>query len=200
MTMLVFATLGPAGSNHQLVTEKYIAFHGIPARIELVLDFDDGLAMITDGKADHLVQVAVHPATATTTAKHYKSVFVIDAFVCPSWPLGVLTRADVAHPRTLGLQPATKGYIDTSRWSRLIPETSIATVAKGLLEGRFDSGIAALELAEIYPGRFRIDEVIGTIDDAWLVYGRERIANGAIVAWRASPAAALYQRELEDKR
>jgi hypothetical protein len=195
--MLVFATLGPAGSNHQLVTQRYIDFHRLPARIELVLDFDDALAMLLDGRAHHIVQVAVHPATASTTAKHYKRVFVIDAFVSASKPLGVLTRIGVEQPRTLGLQPATREYVDLSRWPVLVPETSIASVAAGLLAGRFDSGIAALEVATAHPDRLRVDEVIGTMDDAWLVYGNERVSNGALVAWRECPAAELYRRELE---
>jgi len=195
--MLVFATLGPAGSNHQLVTQNYIHFHRLRARVELVLDFDDALDMLLIGEVHHIVQVAVHPATASTTAKHYRHVFVIDAFVSPSRPLGVLTRIGVDQPLSLGLQPATKEYVDTSRWSQLVPETSIASVAAGLLEGRFDSGIAALDVAAAHPDQLRVDEVIGTIDDAWLVYGREPISGGEIVAWRDSPAAALYRRELK---
>lgn len=198
--MLVFATLGPTGSNHQYVTQKYIEFHALPARIELVLDFDDALDMILSGEVDHIVQVAVHPATAATAAKQYRRVFVVDTFISASHPLGVLTRAGVKTPSSLGLQPATAEYVDTSRWTQLVPEISIASVAQGLLEGRFDSGIAALDLATANPGRFRVDEAIGVIDDAWLVYGRERVATEGIIAWRDSPAAALYQRELKTHR
>jgi hypothetical protein len=198
-SVLRFATLGPAGSNHQFVTQRYIDFHEIPASIDLVLDFDDALERLLDYRIDHIVQVAVHPATAATTAKHFREVFVIDAFVCASRPLGVLTRRAVSCPRTLGLQPATREYVDASRWEELVPETSIATVATGLLEGKFDSGIAALEVAEANPDLLRIDEVIGENVDAWLVYGRHSIVNGRIVAWRDSPAAALYRRELEAK-
>lgn len=197
MSTLRFATLGPAGSNHELVTQRYIKFHALPARIDLVLDFDDALARLLDGRVDHIVQVAVHPATAATTARHFRKVFVIDAFVSGSRPLGVLTRRCVQTPRTLALQPATREYVDTGRWAELIPETSIASIASGLLEGRFDSGIAALDVAEAHPTELRVDEEIGAIDDAWLVYGRERVANGGIVAWRNSPAAAVYQRELQ---
>jgi hypothetical protein len=197
---LRFATLGPAGSNHQLVTQRYIDFHCLPATLELVLDFDDALAMLLDGRVDHIVQAAPHPATAATTAKYFRQVFVIDAFVCPSRPLGVLTRRAIAKPKTLGLQPATREYVDTSRWDELIAETSVATVAAGLLEGRFDSGIAALEVAEANPELLRIDEVIGPNIDAWIVYGRESVTNGEILAWRDSPAAALYRRELEAER
>ncbi len=98
------------------------------------------------------------------------------------------------------MQPATRDYVDTSRWAELVPEISIATVAAGLLEGRFDSGIAALEVAKANPDLLRVDEVIGENIDAWLVYGKEPVTNGDIVAWRDSPAAALYRRNLETKR
>lgn len=198
--VLRFATLGPAGSNHQLVTQRYIEFHRLRAEIDLVLNFDDALDRLIRGAVDHIVQVAVHPATAATTAKHFRQVFVIDAFVCASRPLGVLTRIGVSHPKTLGLQPATREYVDTSRWQELVPETSIATVANGLLEGRFDSGIAAIEVAEANSDQLRIEEVIGENVDAWLVYGRENVAGGRIVTWPESPAVALYRREMEARR
>jgi hypothetical protein len=42
--MLVFATLGPAGSNHELVTGQYLKRHGLSdARVLLVDDFEDAL-------------------------------------------------------------------------------------------------------------------------------------------------------------
>jgi hypothetical protein len=111
-------------------------------------------------------------------AKYRGKAFLIDAFISPSQPIGVLTRADRKKPTTLGLQIATRDYVDTSRWQTLISETSIATVAQGLLAGKYDSGITSLDLAEAYPGVLRIDEVIGTVDDAWLVYGLERTCQG----------------------
>ena len=112
----------------------------------------------------------------------------------------MLTRSCVAEPRSLGLQPATREYVDTSRYRELVPETSIATVAAGLLEGRFDSGIAALEVADAHPDALRVDEIIGAVDDAWLVYGVEPVANGELLALRDGPAVALYRRELEARR
>jgi hypothetical protein len=100
----------------------------------------------------------------------------------------------VARPRTLALQPATKEYADTSRWETFIPETSTATVAAGLLAGRYDSGLTWAHLADQHPGRFRIDEEIGTVDDPWIVYGREGTSGGKLLAWKESPAARLYRR------
>ena len=191
---LVFATLGPAGTNHQYVTERYLAFHGLDARIELVPDFDVALDLLLSGRADHIVQCAAHPATATTTARHFRDVFVIDAFVARSRPMGVLTRVGVDRPETLALQPATRAYVDTRRWATVVEKPSIVEVGEDLLAGRADSGVAALELAERHPETLRVDERIGAMNDGWLVYGREPAA-GDLIVWPASPAARLYRRE-----
>ena len=50
---LIFATLGPAGSNHEYVTERYLALHGLEdSEIRLVDDFATGLAMMSSGEVD----------------------------------------------------------------------------------------------------------------------------------------------------
>lgn len=198
--MLTFATLGPSGSNHELVTLNYLDRHNlIDARIVLVTDFHQALEMMLAGEVQHVVQAAVHPDTAETVAisclRH--GIYVIDTFISPSRPLGVLTRSEVETPRTLALQPATRDYLDTDGWQELIPEVSIVTVADGLLAGRYDSGLTALDLVERHPGRFRVDKVIGTVDDPWIVYGTERISGGEILTWPDSPAASLYRRSMK---
>ena len=146
------------------------------------------------GEVDFTVQVAVHPSsTETEAAAHFEhGIHVIDAFISPSRPLAVFTWADVEVPRTLGLQPATKRYFDASRLEELVPEISIMTVAEGLLAGRFDSGITALDLAVKHPGIFRVDQELGSVDDPWIVYGRARASDGGIVAWPDSPASRMY--------
>jgi hypothetical protein len=193
--MVIFATLGPAGSNHEWVTKRYMEFHRLRhASIELFSNFDDAFRAMFDGRVTHVIQVAVHSTVTSTVAKYRGRAFLIDAFISPSQPMGVLTRADRHEPLTLGLQIATRDYVDTSRWQRLISETSIATVAQGLLAGKYDSGITSLDLAAKHPGVFRIDEVIGTVDDAWLVYGLERTCKDTIQAWPDSPAVEQFRR------
>ena len=60
--MLTFATLGPAGSNHEFVTERYLAFHGLEgANVVLIDHFDDALRLLADGAADFVVQVGSIP-------------------------------------------------------------------------------------------------------------------------------------------
>jgi hypothetical protein len=155
--------------------------------------------MILDHRIDHIVQCAVHPAVANTVGANRDRLFVIDTFIAPSKELAVLSRAEVEEPISLGLHPATRDYIDHRSWRELIPEISIVTVAQGLLAGKYDSGITALEFAEQHPEKLRVQKYIGTVDDVWLVYGTERLFTGQILAWPDSPAAVLFRKDKEKK-
>jgi hypothetical protein len=114
---LHFVTLGPAGTNYELATERYIAFHKLDARVSLIDDFFDGLRMMHAAQADHVIQVAVHTDCADVVARtHFDfGIRIIDTFISPSKDLAILTRADVAEPLSLALQPATRGCTDISR-------------------------------------------------------------------------------------
>ncbi|WP_175760072.1 hypothetical protein [Burkholderia anthina] len=191
-------TLGPSGSNHEFVTARYLKFHGLEdkASVELVLDFDAAAHAVIRGDADYLIQVAVHPSTTEIVAKFRKQLFVVDAFVSGSKDMAVVTRIDIEQPKTLALQPATREYVATDGL-RLIPETSTASVAEGLLSGKYESGLTYSSLVTDYPSRFRLDEVVGTVDDPWIVYGRQRLSDGKVVTWKDSPAGRAYRHELE---
>lgn len=193
--MLTFGTLGPAGSNHDWVAKRYLKFHGLQqTQIELFTAFDAAFDALFHGQIHHVIQVAVHPSVTSTVAKYRGRAHLIDTFISPSQPMAVLTRVEVETPVTLGLQMATRDYVDTSRWSTLVPEVSTVTVAEGLLAGAYDSGLTLLRIAEQYPDRFRVDEIIGAVDDAWLVYGLEPTCQERMQAWPDSPAAALFRR------
>jgi hypothetical protein len=183
-------TLGPSGTNHELVTHRYLEFHGLEASVVLIDDFFDALAMIDRGEADFLVQVAVHPDCAEVVARaHFDhGIHVMDTFISPSKELAILTRRDVAHPRTLALQPATRGYADLSAWPDHISVGSIMRIAEGLLDGAYDSGLTTLEFGQKHADRLRVDKVIVTVDDAWLVLGKTRVSGGSLLAWPESPA------------
>ena len=137
----------------------------------------------------------MHPAAAEIVAKgHFEhGIRVVDTFVSPSRPLAVLTGAGVSTPRSLGLQPATRDYLDTSRWEILVPERSIMTVAEGLLAGRYDSGVTALSIAESHPGQFRVEQELGSVDDPWMVYGRRRVTEDGLVLWPGSPVSRFFR-------
>jgi hypothetical protein len=192
--MIVFATLGPAGTNHELVTRRYIEFHGLAdTRIELVRTFDDAVRGLQVGNVDFIVQCAVHPDTPRIMGENFRSLYVIDTFISPSKDLAILTRSEVKVPRTIALlRPATESYADLSLWPVLVSDISIPIILQKMLAGEYDSGLVYLEYANQYPGRFRIETVIGSPDDAWIVYGSERTYRDQVQAWRHSPAAALF--------
>jgi len=198
--VLTFGTLGPQGSNHDWVAKRYLEFHRLQhAQIELFTDFDDAFEAMFSGHIHYVIQVAVHPSVTSTVAKYRGRAHLIDTFISSSQPMAVLTRVEVDTPSTLGLQMATRDYVDVSRWQTLVPEVSTVTVAEGLLAGRYDAGLTLLRIADQYPDRFRVEEVIGTVDDAWLVYGLEPTCQGEVQAWPESPAAALFRRVNHEK-
>lgn len=191
---MIFGTLGPQGSNHDWVTRRYLEFHQLSeVEIRLFLDFDLAFEELLTGGLNFVIQVAVHPSVTDTVARYRDRAHLVDTFISPSQPMAVLTRSDVAEPKSLGLQPATRGYIDTSRWETLLPETSTVTVGEGLLEGRYDSGITLARYADEHPGRFRVEETVGTVVDPWLVYGAEDVCGNKVLAWPGSPASRLYR-------
>jgi hypothetical protein len=189
---LTFITLGPSGTNHEFVTHNYLKHRGIQtAHIQLIDDFQFGLSMIADGEADYMVQVAVHPDCADVVAKaHFEyDIHIIDTFISPSKELGILTRRDVKVPKSIALQPATRKYADLNKWKEVVPVNSIMQIAEGLLEGKYDSGLTTVEVAKQYKDVLRIDTRIGTVDDPWIVYGRDRVSNGEIIA---SPTCSAF--------
>ncbi|OJU03912.1 MAG: hypothetical protein BGN87_24530 [Rhizobiales bacterium 65-79] len=194
--MMRIATLGPAGSNHEKATRAYLRFHGLPhAELSFFETYSEALELLRGGKIDFFTQVCAHPEVAITIEKFHREIFLVDSFIGPTRPMGVLTRSDVETPRSLGYMIATAGYFDQSRWSTITTEISNSAVAAGLLAGKYDSGFTTTDLADQYPGRFRIEEYIGEVDVCWLVYGRERVRKGEITAWRDAPVSRLFTRE-----
>jgi hypothetical protein len=199
--MIRFATLGPAGSNHEFVMQRYLEFHGLAERacVELLLDFHEGARQLIAGRVDFMMQVAVHPEVADVVAKHRHSMFVIDAFVSGSREMGIVGKRGVEQVKHLALQPATASYVDASRYGTRIAETSTASVAQGLLDGRYEAGLTYAALAHDHPDRFQLLELIGTVDDAWMLYGRAPVTEGRLVADASSPAARVFARMLEER-
>ena len=192
--MIKFITLGPAGSNHQLVTERYIDFHGLQSRAEVTFfrTFQEGAEQILKGEADFMIQCAVHPSTVETVASYFEGLFVIDTFISPSRDLAIVKNKKVDHPRKLAAMSPTLPYIDASKWE-VIPEVTVMAVKEGLTSGRYEAGICYTSLAEEHPDRFAIAEYIGSVDDAWIVYGRNKVTGDKLLAWPNSPAAAQYR-------
>lgn len=196
--MITFATLGPSGTNHELVTKEYIRFHGIPdTEIVLVPDFNVATGGLMRGEYDFVIQCAVHPDTPPTLGTHFRKVFAVDSFISRSKELAVLTRSEVEQPKSIGLlAPATESYIDISRWEKRISEPSLPIIFQNLLAGKYDSALVYLEYAEQYPDRVRVDEILGSPDDVWIVYADERTSGGKLQAWRDGPVRDLIRQKV----
>ncbi|MDN8617316.1 hypothetical protein [Variovorax ginsengisoli] len=195
--MLTFLTLGPEGSNHDFVLRRYLAAHGVAdhrARISLIDDFHEGARALKAGKADFMLQCAVHPQAAAVTGGYRKEVFVVDAFISPSRPMALLRarapRKEVAH--IAAVQPATQSYADLSAWSTIVHETTVSEVGRGLVDGRYAAGIAFSALADEHPGVFEVVEDIGAVCDAWIMYGVRPVDGGQAIVWTGSPVSSLY--------
>ncbi|HVZ44986.1 MAG TPA: hypothetical protein VHA82_14335 [Ramlibacter sp.] len=192
--MIKFITLGPVGSNHQLVVERYVQFQGLEgkASIEFFKTFAEGSARILDGSADFMLQCAVHPETVDTVARYSQGLYVIDTFISPSRDLAVIRDRRAPPPTSIALMNPTRDYTDPARWGEVVSMPTVVAVAQGLREGRFARGLTYASVAAEDPERFEVEEFIGSVDDAWIVYGRERVSGGKLLAWPGSPASKIF--------
>ena len=185
-------TLGPSGTCHERAVTEYMAFQGVEDyEIELINDFFDGLERIRGRERSFLVQCSAHPLVHKITEKHWAEVFVVDTFIYPTKALAVLTRREVERPRSLGIVPATNGYVDLDDWEEVIDVQSKPIIAAELLAGRYDSGLTHLEHAALHPDELRVDLEIGEIDTTWVVYGTAKRFQGDVIG---IPSPELFQR------
>lgn len=186
MTRPTFITLGPSGTCHEAALLRYLEFQGISgARIVLV---EDLLAAIDEVRAradTFLVQCSAHLQVHLVTERHHREVFVLDTFIYPTKELALLVRADVRHPRSLGIVSATRGYTDLERWDRIVDEPSKPVVARHLLAGDYDAGLTHLHHAREHPHVLRVAECYGAVDTTWVVYGRRKRFRGEVIGQRA---------------
>ncbi len=197
--MVTFATLGPSGTNHELVTKEYIKFHEIEnADIALVSDFAQATDGLLCGDYDFIIQCAVHPDTPSTIGANFKTIFAVDSFISRSKELAVLTRREVDRPNSIGLLlPATQSYINIEKWGEKFTAPSLPIIFQNMLDGDYDSALVYLEYAEQYPDRVRVDEVLGSPDDVWIVYSLERTSAGKIQAWKDGPVSRIIRKKLD---
>jgi hypothetical protein len=188
---VTFITLGPTGTCHERAVNEYAAFQGIEDYgIELITDFFVGLEMLRETPGAFLVQCSAHPKVHEITEKYWTEVWVVDTFIYPTKHLVLLSRKDVEEPRSLGIVPATKGYVDLSQWEEVIDVASKPIVAEELLAGRYDSGLTHMEHVEEHADELRLDLDIGEIDTTWVVYGRQKRFQGEVIG---IPSAELFR-------
>jgi hypothetical protein len=186
-----FITLGPGGTCHERAVLEYTRFQGIEDfEIELTTDFFAGLEKVRETPGTFLVQCSAHPKVHEITEKYWTEVFVVDTFIYPTKHLVVLSRRDVEKPRSLGIVPATKGYVDLSLWEEVIDVTSKPIVAEGLCRGDYEAGLTHMEHLHEHPDLLRLDLDIGEIDTTWVVYGRQKRFQGEVIG---IPSASLYR-------
>lgn len=179
---LQLVTLGPAGTCHERAVKRYMEFQGIEDfKIEFIRDFMDGLELIRGRDTSFLIQCSAHPRVHEVTERYWREIFVIDTFIYPTKHLVVLSRRDVEHPRSLGIVPATKGYVDLSQWEEVIDVVSKPVVGEELLAGRYDSGLTHMEHFEEHSDELRLDLDIGQIDTTWVVYGNRKRFEGKVI-------------------
>jgi hypothetical protein len=175
-------TLGPTGTCHERATRAYMDFQGVENyEVEFIEDFFDGLEMVRGDEGAFLVQCSAHPLVHKVTERYWDEVFVVDTFIYPTKALAVLARREVEEPRSLGLVPATAGYVDEGDWGEIIEVVSKPVVGRELLEGKYEAGLTHLEYAERYPEQLRVVEEIGEIDTTWVVYGTRKRFRGEVI-------------------
>ena len=175
-------TLGPEGTCHERAVRNYMAYQGIDEYgVEFIGDFLLGLERIRGRENAFLVQCSAHPKVHEVTERYWREIFVVDTFIYPTKHLVLLSRREVEHPRSLGIVPATKGYVDLSQWEEIVDVVSKPVVGEELLEGRYDSGLTHMEHFEAHRDQLRLDIDIGEIHTTWVVYGNEKRFQGEVI-------------------
>jgi len=188
---VVVVTLGPAGTCHERATREYMKFQEVEDyEVDFIGDFFDGLEQIRGRDNAFLIQCSAHPLVHKVTEKYWDEVFVVDTFIYPTKALAILSRREVEHPKSLGLVPATAGYVDLDQWEEVVDVQSKPIVAEELLAGRYDAGLTHLEHAALHPDELRLDLEIGEIDTTWVVYGTRKRFEGELIG---IPSAELFR-------
>jgi hypothetical protein len=188
-------TLGPEGTCHERAVRRYMGFQGIEGfEIEFIGDFLDGLERIRGQENAFLIQCSAHPKVHEVTERHWQEVFVVDTFIYPTKALAILTRREIEQPKSLGLVPATAGYIDRGDWEEIVDVQSKPIVAEELLAGRYDSGLTHLEHLTEHEDELRLDLEIGEIDTTWLVYGTRKRFQGEVIG---IPSRQIFERNVQ---
>jgi hypothetical protein len=196
VTRPTFITLGPSGTCHENALHQYLDFQGLTSfEIVLVTDLLDAVGQVRERPNTFLVQCSAHVQVHLVTERYHEEVFVIDTFIYPTKELGLLVRADVSEPRSLGIVSETRGYLDLSPWETIVDEPSKPVVAANLLAGRYDAGLTHVHHAEEHPDLLRLAAYYGAVDTTWVVYGSRKRFNGAVIGKRAP---WLFADEQED--
>jgi hypothetical protein len=185
MAAPTFITLGPSGTCHEHALLSYLEFQGLPdCDVELVADFFAGLERVRELPNGFLMQCSSHPEVHIVTERHRQELFVVDTFMFPAKEMGLIVRRDRPEPRSLGVVPAAMGYPDLSEWERVVQEPANPIVARELLAGAYDAGVAFVAFGEEHSDELIVRERYGEVDTTWLVYGKRRRYRGELIGHR----------------
>lgn len=198
--MLSFVTLGPAGGNHAYVLRNYLELHGLThtARTTYVDDFHVGAAAVANGNAHYMLQCAAHPDFADVTGRHRQQMVPVDAFVAASQPMALVRLRGSGTVRTVAVQPATRQYADLSSYAEVREVPTVSAVQDVLLGGQVDAGIVFTRLLNEQPQRLALLQDLGSVRDAWVLFGRELVHASETVAWPDSPIARCFALAQQD--
>lgn len=170
-----FITLGPERSDHEEAAKYYLGTQGLldTAGIELVPDMvEDGLERVRTEPNSFLLQCSAHQQVNVVNMSHPGEVVMVDTFMRPTMEIGLLVRRDVPEPRRLAIMPATAAYVDTSKWEEIIDDVhSKPIVARMLLDGAADAGVASVIHARENPDILQVAESFGEVMTSWNVFG-----------------------------
>ncbi len=177
---MIYATLGPVGSNHAFVLERYLKrdpeklapVDPADAAVQTLLfsTFREAFEALMAGQVDRVLQCSAHFSHADCVGRYMHRAFPVNVFIAASRPLALLASTSVAEPASVGLQPATRNYTDLTAIAEQIEVDTVVAAADGLLAGRFDAAICARELLERHPSRLRLLKDLGPALDVWVIY------------------------------
>lgn len=172
-----FITLGPEGTDHENVTLAYLELQGLSdvAEISLVTDLvEDALERVRTEPNSMLVQCSAHQQVNEVNMRYPGEVVMVDTFMHPTMELGLVARSDADPPRSLGIMPATAGYVNLDDWEGVVYEASKPVVTQGLLEGRYDAGVTFARDGRNNPGVLHVAKSFGEVMTSWVVFANRR--------------------------
>lgn len=184
---IVFATLGPEGTCHDYVLRNYLNYQGIVeiAEIKYFSDFNEGLALLEDGKANFVMQCSAHPEVHLFMEHDPENLPVVDTFIFPTKPLALLKRVDCENDKkvSLGFVPAAAGYIQDilDEFEVIVSYESKPLVGEALQNGEVMYGFTQEEYAHSPESNLEIVRKFGAVVSTWIIYGKTKRFAGKLL-------------------
>lgn len=167
------ATLGPCGSNHEMIAKRYLKVRRLnEGSVALFTQFEDAFQALVTGQVSHVLQCTAHATHSDCVGRYMHRAYPVDTFIAGSKPLALIAQRAITHPTQVALQPATRYYTDLTEY-QIIDVSTIVAVAEGLLTRRFEAGICAEEVIAQAPEQLRLIQSLGPALDTWVMFARQ---------------------------